>query len=131
MAYPGGVLGCSSTPLSRRVAEELCANDCRALVTVNGLVNVQARLLECGGTKLRRNYRRRGCDTIAHAHNGTAARTAPASTALRSEADKLKGRGFDSQRSYFLNCIILVEGSTFWLTKLRWRMLLRFPRSDV
>ena len=45
VAYPGGVLGCSSTPLSRRVAEELCANDCRASVTVNGLVNVQARLL--------------------------------------------------------------------------------------
>ena len=45
VAYPGGVLGCSSTPLSRRVAEELGANDCRASVTVNGLVNVQARLL--------------------------------------------------------------------------------------
>ena len=44
--------------------------------------------LEYGGTKLRRNYR---CDTSAHAHNGTAARTAPASTALRSEADTLKG----------------------------------------
>ena len=47
----------------------------------------------------------------------TMERTAPASTALQSEADKLKGGGFDSQRSYFLNCIILVEGSTFWLTK--------------
>ena len=41
VAYPGGVLGCSSTPLSRRVAEELGAN----IVIVNGLVNVQARLL--------------------------------------------------------------------------------------
>ena len=36
VAYPGGVLGCSSTPLSRRVAEEVGANDCRASVTVNG-----------------------------------------------------------------------------------------------
>ena len=45
MAYPGGVLGCSSTPLSRRVAKEIGANDCRASATVNGLVNVQARLL--------------------------------------------------------------------------------------
>ena len=54
---------------------------------------------------------------VAHAHNGTAARTAPASTALRSEADKLKGGGFDSQKSYFLNWIILVEGCTIWLTR--------------
>ena len=45
MAYPGGVLGCSSTLLSRRVAEEVGAHDCRASVTVNGLVNVQARLI--------------------------------------------------------------------------------------
>ena len=36
--------------------------------------------LECGGTKLRRNYKRRGSDTSAHAHNGTAARTAHSPT---------------------------------------------------
>ena len=61
-----------------------------------------------------------------------AARTTPASIALRSEADKLKGGGFDSQRSYFLNWIILVEGSTFWLTRsFGVACCSNFPRSNV
>ena len=52
--------------------------------------------------------------------------------ALRSEADKLNGGGFDSQRSYFLNWIILVEGSTFWLTKsFGAHVATYFPRSNV